>query len=129
MPYVTGVVAAAGSYLGGPVVGAALGAIGSEANYYVGATAARAKGLHGRDARHKGVLERKRSAYAAIVGVGVGTTAAVAAGALGLAGTGAGGNAVAGTAGSHLLFGATPASQAASTGFVTAGNLASQPSS
>ena len=123
--YVTGAVATAGTVFFGPVAGAALTAVGSQVVRYQGTVAARDRGMKGRDARAYGRTYMKRAIVAGAIGTTAGLGLAVGAGALGIAGTGAAGNAAAGTVGSQLLFGnAAPATAQ----FVTASNLASQPS-
>lgn len=73
---VTPVVAAAGSFIGGPVVGAAISGIGGSAGYYARATAARADGTRGRAARELGRGERRRQFIYGMAGSGVGSAAA-----------------------------------------------------
>lgn len=99
------VVAAAGTYFGGPVVGAAVTAVGASASTYFRATQARNEGTFGREARALGRGERKRVALYGAAGTGAGWATSIAVGALGYAGSGAAGNALAGTSGSSALFG------------------------
>jgi hypothetical protein len=89
--YAVGGITAVVSYFFTPVAGAAVGAGLSGASYYVGSTAARAKGIHGRAARHAGRVERKKAATAAIIGMSIGAAGAGVAAAAGAGATVAGG--------------------------------------
>jgi hypothetical protein len=111
--------AAVGTYLGGPVVGAAVTAAGAVNGQYLRATQARNEGVTGRQARALGRGERKRVATYGAAAMGVGMATAVTVGALGYAGSGAAGNALAGTTGSSALFGSQTA-----TASLTAAQLA-----
>lgn len=85
--FVTPVVAAAATVFGGPIAGLAVTAAASGAARYAGATAARAKGIQGRDARAAGVKLRKKVLIGGLIGTGGGLVAS--AGIAAIAGTGA----------------------------------------
>jgi hypothetical protein len=88
--YATGAVTAVASYFFTPIAGAIVGGALSSANYYVGSTAARAKGIHGRAARHAGRVERKKSINAALIGMSIGGAGAAVGTAVAGASSGAG---------------------------------------
>jgi len=74
----------AGSFVGGPVLGGAFAAGGTAVARVTGATAARAKGEKGIEARSAGRELAGRTGKYAMIGVGAGTGAAGLAGVLGL---------------------------------------------
>ncbi len=127
---VTPLAAAGATFIGGPVAGAAVTAIGAQSGYYFRATEARDKGIKGRAARSLGRGERRRVGIYGAAGIGVGAagafTTALATGstfgqALGSTAFGHGGKA--------LLFGsegtvfATPTEKALASGVGPFGSL------
>jgi hypothetical protein len=81
IPYVTAATAGVVSYLV-PGVGSALGlaisTAGAAGARYMGATAARARGIHGREAREKGRALGKKTLIAGVAGTAAGTAGALA---------------------------------------------------
>lgn len=89
---VTPVLAAAGSIIGGPVLGTAIAGAGAGIARYSGAAAARSQGIRGRDARVKGRKLAKRTLIYGMGGAALGFGASLVAGGSalgGLAGAGA----------------------------------------
>jgi hypothetical protein len=74
-PYVNAVASGVATYFGGPIAGEAVAGALAEGSYYAGSTAARAHGKHGRDARHAGVVLRKKSFKTSQYGIGAGGVA------------------------------------------------------
>ncbi len=133
-PYITAVAAAGASYFGGPVAGAAVGAIGSEASYRLRKEYGREVGESYKTRSQKARSVRRRAAVAAGIGLGVGavasgiTTAALGgtfAQSAGSAALGQGGSQLLGSAAGPGLYTSTPYS---STSFSLASFGASAPS-
>lgn len=72
VPYLTAVGAGVASIFGGPELGAAVTAAGAGASRFIGTAAARSKGLHGRAARHAGVILEHKSLKSGLLGMGLG---------------------------------------------------------
>lgn len=74
--YATPVLAGVGTFIGGPLVGAGVTAAGSAAARGMGATAARRKGLKGKEARTKGRKLMRATAKYGLLGTGAGMVGA-----------------------------------------------------
>lgn len=89
-PYVAGTAVFLASVFLTPAVGAVIGAAAIGGSYYVGATAARHKGEMGAEARDAGRDQRRHVTNAVMIGMGAGTVASIAVGALAAPAAGAG---------------------------------------
>jgi hypothetical protein len=130
-PYVTGVLAGAASYFGGPVAGAAVGAIGAQTSFMIRKEYGREKGESNKARTQKARSVRRRAAIAAGVGLGAGAVASgITTAALGGTFTQSVGAGALGQGGSQALGLGAPSVFAPSTtgglNIVTAGTLAGQ---
>jgi hypothetical protein len=130
-PYVTGVLAGAASYFGGPVAGAAVGAIGAQTSFMLRKEYGREKGESNKDRTKRARSVRRRAAIAAGVGLGAGAVASgITTAALGGTFTQSVGAGALGQGGSQALGLGAPGIFAPTTtgglNIVTAGTLAGQ---